>query len=339
MDIYNEYATPAELTGYARAALADRPENALQLTARLPHRQVNDLVYRFKKGGGSLASAASYRAYDAEPTFGKREGISRVTGELPAIGQQFLLGEYDSLRLRSAGEEIRKIMLTDAAKIARSIDTRFEFARGQALVEGKVTLHEDGVEATVDFGRNAAHSVAPSTLWTDLTNAKVLSDLQTWRDTYVETTGQEPGILQTSTKVVSLMLRNAEIRSHLLPVGSTISQVKLSDLNALLLDFDLPQISKFNARAIDTAGVSRRIIEDDKLLLLPPDGVEMGATLWGTTLEAQEPEYGIAPADHPGIVVAAFKQKASPIRVNTVGAAIGIPILFDPDLSFVADVA
>ncbi|WHT21017.1 major capsid protein [Crossiella sp. CA-258035] len=338
-DIYSEYITPAELTGYARAALADRPENQFRLVDRLPHRQVDDLVYRWTVNNGGLAAAASFRAYDAEPKFGKREGIARKTGELPAIAQQYILGEYDSLRLRSAGEEIRNLLLRDAARIARAIDTRFEFARGQALVEGKVTLAEDGVMAEVDFGRTAAHSVAPATLWTDLTNAKPLSDLQSWRDTYVDTNGQTPGVLQTSTRVVSLMLRNAEIRSHLLPVGSTVSQVKLADLNALLIDFDLPQVEKYDVRAIDVNGASRRIIDDDKLLFLPPNGVELGATLWGTTLESQEPEYGIADGEHPGVVVAAFKQKQTPIRVYTMGSAIGIPLLADPNLSFVADVA
>lgn len=339
MDLYTEYITPAELTGYAREALADRPENALQLTARLPHQQVNDLVYRWNRGGGGLAEAASFRAYDAEPKFGRREGLSRMTGELPPIGQQYLLGEYDSLRLRNAGQEIRDLLLNDAARIARAIDTRFEFARAQALVEGKVTLAEDGVMAEVDFGRKASHSVAPANLWSDLTNAKPLSDLQSWRDVYVETNGQQPGEMMTSTRVVNFMLRNAEIRSMLLPVGATAAQVRLVDLNALLVDFDLPPVTKYDARAIDVTGVSRRIIADDKLLFLPPQGVQLGATLWGTTLEAQEPEYGIAAGDHPGLVVGAFKQKTTPIRVFTIGAAIGIPLLGDPDLSFVADVA
>lgn len=337
MDMYTEFVTPAELTGYAREALADRPVNALQLSAWLPHRQVNDLVYRWTRGGGGLNEAAMFRAYDAEPKFGRRAGISRMTGELPPIGQQYLLGEYDSLRLRNAGQEIRDLLLSDAARIARAIDTRFEFARGQALVEGKVTLAEDGVQAEVDFGRSAAHSVAPAVVWSDLTNAKPLSDLQTWRDVYVDTNGQTPGVMQLSTKAISYMLRNAEVRSHLLPVGSTISQVKFSDLNALLVDFDLPAATRYDARAIDAGGVSRRIIADDRLLFLPPAGTQLGATLWGTTLEAQEADYGIAAGDHPGMVVGAFKQKTTPIRVFTIGAAIGIPLLGDPDLSLVAD--
>lgn len=340
MEIYSEYITPAELTGYAREALRDRPENALQLSTYLPFQQVNDLVYRWSKGStAGLAEAASFRAYDAEPKFGRRDGISRMTGELPPIGQQYLLGEYDSLRLRNAGEEIRALLLRDAERIARAIDTRFEFARAQALVEGKVTLAEDGVQAEVDFGRKASHAVNPAVLWSDMDNSTPLDDLQSWRDTYVDTNGQEPGIILTSTRVMNYLVRNAQLRTMILPVGSTVTQIRRSDVSAVLSDFGLPSITIYDARAIDVAGTSRRFIPDDRLLYLPAQGSTLGATLWGTTLEAQEPEYGIAPGEHPGLVVGAFKQRETPIRVFTIGSAIGIPLLGDPDMSMVADVA
>lgn len=340
IDIYNEYVTPAELTGYARAALADRPENAFQLLSILPAQPVNDLNYRFSRGSGAgLLEAASFRAYDAEPDFGKREGISRVTGELPAIGKQYLLGEYDQLRLRNADQEVRDLLLRDSVRIARQIETRFEFARGQALVEGRVTLSEGGVEASVDFGRNAAHSVAPAILWSSHDTAVPLDDLQTWVDVYVATNGAAPGRFLTSTAVRNHLLRNAQIRGQVFPNATVAPYINVTMLNQVLSDFGLPAIEVYDAQAINTAGVSARIIPADKFLFLPPAGVELGATLWGTTLEAQEPEYGISAADQAGIVVGAFKQKTTPIRVFTIGAAIGLPILGNPDATLVADVA
>lgn len=337
-DIF-DLITPAELTGYARAALADRPENALQLSEFLPHQQVNDLNYRFTRGGGGLAEAAMFRSYDAEPKFGRREGISRVSGELPPIGQQYVLGEYDQLRLRNADQEVRDLLLRDAARIARAIDTRFEFARGQALVEGKVTIAEDGVYAEVDFGRKAEHSVAPSVLWSAHDTSTPIDDLQSWRDTYVDTNGAAPGLILTSTAVVNHLRKSAQVRGEFLDSTSTRTQLNRDELDSLLSSYGLPAIRTFDARAVDQTGVSRRIVADDKLLFLPASGQTLGATLWGTTLEAQEPQYGIAPADHPGLVVGAFKQSTTPIRVFTIGSAIGLPVLGDPDWSMVADVA
>ena len=49
---------PAQLTGYAREALADREQNAFTLSRWLPSRQVDDLLYRFTRGGTGLVEAA-----------------------------------------------------------------------------------------------------------------------------------------------------------------------------------------------------------------------------------------------------------------------------------------
>jgi hypothetical protein len=337
MDIYDEYVTPPELSGYARAALQDRPENELSLADWFPYQPVNDLVYRFNRGGGGLLEAAEFRAYDAEPGFGAREGISRVTGELPPIGQQYVLDEYNNLRLRNAGEEIRNLLLRDAARIAKQIDIRMEYARAEALVSATVTLNERGVQATVDFARSGTHSVTAAVAWSDHATSTPISDLQAWSDTYAETNGQRPGAILMSLQARGHLLRNAEVQGQVFPLAATAPQVTVTQLNTVLADFDLPPITVYDAKA-RRAGTVQRYIAADKVLLLPPRGNALGATLYGTTLEAQEPEYGFGGADLPGLVVGAFKQKTTPIRVFTIGSAIALPILGDPDLSFVADV-
>ena len=40
---------------------------------------VDDLVYRFTRGGEGLADAATFRAYDAESSIGKRPGVARAS--------------------------------------------------------------------------------------------------------------------------------------------------------------------------------------------------------------------------------------------------------------------
>ncbi|RTL65911.1 MAG: phage capsid protein [Pseudonocardiaceae bacterium] len=342
IELYADYVTPAELTGYARGALADRPENQFQLLDVFPAENVPDLNYRFNRGtDAGLLQAAAFRAFDAEPGFGKRDGLSRVTGELPAIGQQYTLGEYDQLKLRNAEQEVRDLLLRDAVRIARQIETRFEIARGQALVEGKVTIAENDVYAEVDFGRSSSHSVAPSTLWSVHATATPLDDLQSWRDTYVATNGAAPGRILTSTAVRNHLLRCTQIIEMIYPLAASgsVGQVTVTMLNQLLSDFDLPAIEVYDAQVKTSTGTTQRVIAADKLIFLPPAGMPLGATLWGLTLEAQEPEYGIGAADQPGIVVGAFKQKTTPITVFTVGSAIGLPIMANPDATLVADVA
>lgn len=338
MEIYDEFITPAELTGYSRAALQDRPENQFILDRWFPYNGVNDLSYRFTRGGGDLLlEAADFRAYDAEPSFGRRAGLARVEGSLPPIARQYELDEFQNLTARRANsEEFRTLFQRDGVRIAREIDIRMEFARAEALVSGTVTLNERGVMASVDFGRSASHSVAPANLWSNHATSTPITDLQTWRDVLVAD-GQGAGAIVMSTAAINHLLRNEEVQGLVYPLVTTPPQVTRAQLNQVLSDFGLPAITVWDAKARRN-GTLQRFIPEDKVLLLPASGTALGATVYGTTLEAQIGGYGIGSGDLPGLVVAPFIQRETPVRVVTIGSAIALPVLASPDDTLVADV-
>ena len=95
MQLVTEYATPSQLSGYARAALADYEENTFTLSQWLPSDTVDDLFFLFEKGGGGLVEAANFRAYDAESDIGHRAGAVRVSGMLPPISRKIPVSEYE----------------------------------------------------------------------------------------------------------------------------------------------------------------------------------------------------------------------------------------------------
>lgn len=340
MELTTEYATPAELTGFAREALADREVNRPSLARWLPYRSINDLQFRFRRGSSELTQAAAYRAYDAETRIGSRPGIERVTGELPPLGEKVRVTEYQQLRQRGLPEAIADEVYNDARRLVAKIQARLELARADALVSGAVTIAEDDVEASVDFGRDPSHEVTAATAWTNPA-APVLEDLTSWVETYVDTNGTEPGAIVTSTRVMSLLMRSEQLRGQM---GNTSAALLTRDqVNGILGGLGLPSITTYDARFVDPGGVTRRAIPDDRFLLLPepvdPMGEsDLGATLLGQTLEAEEPEYAIQAAEQPGIVVANFRTR-DPIALWTHAAAIGIPIMANPNQTFVADVA
>lgn len=337
MYLNSDYIAPADLTGYARAALADLEANQFTLSQWLPSRNVDDLTFRFTRGGEGLTEAATFRAYDAESPIGARPGFSRVTGELPPISRKIRLGEYDRLRQRNAPGEITTAIEDDATRMVRAVAARMELARGQALYTGTVVLNENGVIATVDFGRNAGHTVAAGTVWSTTATATPLADLLTWQSTYVTTNGEPPGVILTSTRVVNFLLRNAEVRALLATVAGTPSIVSRDALNQVFGAYGLPPIMVYDAQ-VRVNGVATRVIPDDRVLLLPATGTDLGATLYGTTAESLEPGYGLVAGEGPGIVAGAYSTE-DPVAVWTKAAAIAIPILVNPDLTLAADVA
>lgn len=336
MYLNTDYVTPQALTGFAREALADRQENEFRLSAFLPNVTVDDLDYRFTRGGEGLVDAATFRAYDAESPIGARPGATRVTGELPPISRKIRLGEYDRLRQRGVAPVAEGIM-SDADRMVRAVAARVELARGEALHSGKVSINENGVVATVDFGRTASHTVTAATPWSTTASATPLADLRAWYATYVATNGQAPGVILTSTQVLGYLTLNAEFR-NLMSQGTVgaASVVTPTQINTILNAWGLPSIVTYDSQ-VRVNGVATRVIPADRVVFLPADGGDLGATLYGTTAESLEPDFGLAGAE-AGIVAGAYSTK-DPVAVWTKAAAIALPVLANPDLTFSADVA
>lgn len=340
MRIHTDYIEPNTLTGYVRASLRNQPQNRFRLAAWLPNRDVDDLQYRFNRGGDGLAEAATYRAYDAESAIGTRPGLTRVTGELPPVSRKVRLGEYDRLRQRQANDSIVSELMNDAERMASNVSARVELARGDALVNGSVTIDEGGLHAEVDFGRAMTHTTTASTGWN--AGGTALTDLIAWHDVYVATNGESPGALVTSTTVARLMQRNAEVINAVTGAAAGRTRVTSEELNALLGSEGLPPVTIYDAR-VRVNGSGQRVIPEDVVLLLPAPtdpfddlGTDLGGTLWGTTAEALDPAYGVE-GDEPGIVAGVYSTE-DPIALWTKASAIALPVLANPDLSFAATV-
>lgn len=340
MFLNTDYIEPSELTGYARAALQDLDVNQFTLSRFLPDTPIDDIDYRFTRGGEGLAQAATFRNYDAPSRFGSRPGATRVSGQLPPISRQIRLGEYDRLKLRkSANDAVVNAIFDDARRMTRAVAARMELARGEALVTGAVAINEGGVVATATYGRAAGHTVTAGTAWTTIATAPALTNMIAWADTYEVTTGARPEAALTSRRVQRLLTRNKEIIDAVKGSNTGNTRVSLAELNELLISEGLPPIETYDAQIL-VGSTATRPIADDKFLYLPAPGEqsELGATLWGTTSESLEAEYGIEESDQPGVVAGVYKSP-NPLAFFTNAVGIGLPVLANPDLSFCADVA
>jgi hypothetical protein len=337
-----EFIEPTQLTGVIREALADLQVNRFTLSRWLPNVEIDDINFEFTKGGGGLAEASVYRSWDVESKIGRREGIGKVMGELPPISEKIPLNEYDRLRLRKMTQtDVLPFIARDAERIAKNIAARFELARGQALVNAQVPISE--LQQTVSFGRNAAHSVTAAVLWSDHANATPIDDLESWVQTYVDTNGVEPAVILMPRQVLQNMRQCDQVIRQVFPLApaGTAPMVNAEQVSTVLGSMGLPSIEIYDAQ-VKVDGVSTRVTPANAIVLLPPPGsgggiTDLGATLLGTTAESLEPEYALASGEQAGIVAATWKTK-DPVRLWTHGAAVGMPILREPDLTFKAQV-
>jgi hypothetical protein len=338
MALWTDVIDPASLTGYAREALAAQEARKGTLARWLPNREVFDTVVRFVAGQAGLVEEAKFRAYDAPPEIGKSPSGRRVTLELPALGQEIPVSEYQQLRTRNASDEaILTSIQRTTVQVVQAVADRIERLRGTVLVTGKATIDQDNFKTDDDFGRKASHTLTASTLWSTASVDR-LADLQAWVDLYVESNGVPPGAIVGSTRAFRALASGDQFRVQL--VGGGSRPATETDVQSIITGAGLPEFIKYDRRT--SAGL---IIPNDRLLFLPApvetddaEGTELGATFWGQTLTATDSNYGIEDAEQPGIVAGVYRAEKPPMIAEVISDAIALPVLANADLSLAAKV-
>jgi hypothetical protein len=345
MALWTEAVDPATLTGYARESLAAYEARQGTLGRVLPNREVPDIVVRFVAGqNGGLVDIANWRAFDAEPEIGQRDVTQRVTIELPAVGRNEPITEYEQLRARS-GEvppELRLVTIQRATdRTTRAIGDAVEYLRGIVLHTGKATIDQYNFKSEDDFGRDPDHSVTAPVLWSN-TAADRLTQLSTWAQVVTDDTGSEPGALLMSTRAFRALANGDQFRT-ILQGGATRPAIA-QDVRDFVIGNGLPAITLYDRR-VRVNGVLTKVLPDDSVYLLPaltepdnPEGTDLGATFWGRTLSSTVPGYGIEAGEQPGVVVGVYQHDKPPHGLEVIGDAIALPVMANPDLTFVAKV-
>jgi hypothetical protein len=345
MALFTDLIDPATLTGYVRAALTDFESRRGNLARWLPNRLVSSINVRFTKGARGLVETAKFRAYDAEIEIGKRQGGQRVTIELPAIGQNIPVSEYEQLRAQggTVPDELALLSIQGVGRqVAQAVSDGMERLRGTVLVTGKATVvGQDNFVVEDDFGRDPALTFTAPALWS-VAGTDRLTQLQTWYDLYVTKNGEPPGAMLMSTRAFRALASGTQFQTQLLNGGArnaTSQQVRDEISGA-----GLPPIELYDRR-VNVAGVSTQAIADDRVLFLPApvdpnddQGTQLGGTWWGRTLTSTDPAWNIAPEDQPGIVTGVFKGEKPPMQLEVISDAIGEPVLANGDLSLCAKV-
>lgn len=343
--LWTDIIDPATLSGYARAALEDYELSRGSLNRWLPSRPVSDVVVRFVKGDQGLVNVSNFRSYDAEPEFAKRKARERVILELPALGEQRPVTEYEQIRSRSGELSAEETLITiqnETRQAVRAAADAQERMRGIVLDTGIATINQPNFVTADDFGRDPTHDVTATTLWSAGT-ADPLTDLQAWSDVYETSNGGDtPGVMVMSRRVFRALQNNAAFRTTL--IGGAERAAREQDVREIISGAGLPDIVIYDRR-VSVNDSLVRVTPDDCLYLLPApvgssswESTQLGATFWGRTLTSMDSSYNIQPAEQPGIVAGVYRNEKPPMGIEVVTDAIGLPVLANANLSFKATV-
>lgn len=335
MAIWSDLITPQNLTVFTRRSIDAIESGQGSLSQFFPNISIDGDTAKYTMHDNSLVDTAEYRAWDTESSTGALQGGKRVAIELPPVSHKMRVGELDTIRDRNDTNNQLRIVARATANTITAVLNRIEVARADVLQSGRFVVSENGFKVDVDLGRSADMSVTAATKW-NASGADILADLNAWTETYIAKNGVAPATILGSRAVLSYLQRDAGLRAII--TGTAVQPlVSVDQLNALFASYSLPTFQLFD-RQVRVQGVSRRLLDSDKVFLLPAAGTnELGQTIFGRTAESEDPAYGLASADAPGMV-SALHRTWDPYGVWTHVNAVAMPVMTNPNASMVAEV-
>lgn len=339
----NDLVTPQLIQGFVR----NLEYPGFELSPYFPDETVQGFTYRYDTTQLSAEPAIGYRAWDTEAPIRDRQGVTRASQELPPLSAKKLMTEeqylkYQALQTGDWSAYIEQIY-NDLENLVGGIQSQWELNRGTLLSTGSLTINDDrgNAIATLNYNVPGGNIVTAGTLWSSTGNADPISDLTTWVATYkAANRGMAPGEILISETIAGYLVRNVAIASALFPVsGSAPTVVARDSVNAYFQANGLPPFRVISAQATKNDGTVDYVLPQNKVIFVPPRGINVGRTVKGVTASATGLVNSgtLSLAEAPGIVGLTWEQDDPARRFNMVDAC-GMPVLTQPSMLFIATV-
>ena len=287
-----ELLKEADLLDFGQNFKIARPE--LSGDRLFPDQKTQNITAKYLAMSDSayLPTMATVHALDAEAQIGSRPTASIVTVEKLLIKRKINLSERVRL-LRNHGvstnNEILDYIFDDMARLAEGVKTRTE---QELFATGKMTINENHVNTTIDFGVPTDHTNKTFDWSTEAKAKTILDDIQGVRDAAIAT-GRVLREIVTSSAVLSLLAKSAVIQNALFGsafAGRMATQDEITSLFSRLFGIERITVNDqvYNYEKADGTLTTQRYFPKNKIAFLATmANGSFGAGLWGVTPEEE----------------------------------------------------
>lgn len=289
---------------------------------------------------------AQFHGFDTEARTTFRIPVDTHNIEKGLIKVKINQSERMRTLLRSGvqNDQMYDYVINDGVRLADQVFTRSKVAKNELMATGKVTIKENDLDLTVDYGVPAAQ-----TAYTIDVAGNIDSQLQAIADA-ASNLGITINGMMTSKKVLSAMRRNNYLQTTINGTAAAGAMLKLSDLEAHLSEeFDITNIitndltygadGKIGAdgRPVIT---TKRYYPNDKITFFATNpGGKLGTGLWGDPPEIDTGNfYPGGGATNVPYVYVTQKMEWDPAVLWTKASGLFIPVLYNPNSLFIATV-
>ena len=250
------------------------------------------------------------------------------------------------MRAGVQNDQMYDYVINDGIRLADQVVTRTKVAKNELMATGKVTIKENNLDLTVDYGVPSANTEYEI----DLSEGRdVFEQIEEVLDDAKENGTIITGIL-TSSKVIAKMRRNASVQQAINGTNAVGAIVKKSDFLAYLEDeYGITRVIENDL----TYGASAVIGEDDRPSITqkryyPEDKItffatnpagRMGVGLWGDPPEVDATRFmDVQQSSEQQFVYISQWMEKDPAVLWTKASGLFIPVLYNPYSLYVATV-
>ena len=237
-------------------------------------------------------------------------------------------------------------VINDGVRLADQVVTRTKVAKNELMATGKVTIKENNLNLTVDYGVPTAHTQYTLDLSTSAdVSAQIQSIIDDATDAGVTITG-----IMTSKKNINKMRKNSGLQ---VAIGGNIAAGALISRSALeayldeefgittIVESDLTYGASARIGANGRPNITtKRYFPDDKVTFFATNpGGRMGVGLWGNPPEVDDFEAKVSSSSQSPYVYITQWFEQDPHVLWTKASGLFMPVLYNPNSIYIASVS
>lgn len=290
--------------------------------------------------GANIPVMATVHAFDTEAEIGTRPVFDKTEVEKLLIKRK--INQTERVRLLTengvyADDAVTKYVFDDMRLMAEAVKTRTEVAKMEVLATGKMTIKENNLNLTVDYGvpvKNTNHQIDFGV------DADIIGQIQTIADAAAEA-GNALTEIVTSNKILRKLAANKGIQTLIygtVGAGTYVPADRIRSLFTELFGFGMITTNDLRYKAQTAGGkeATKRFFPEDKMAFLSNGTMNsFGAGLWGVTPE--EAEYGqYNEKSAQQFITVTQWATPDPVAVWTKASGLFIPVVPNPNGLYIA---
>ena len=292
---------------------------------------------------------AQFHGFDTEAKTTFRVPVDRHNIEKGLIKVKINQSERMRTLLRSGvqNDDLYDYIIRDGIRLSDQVVTRSKVAKNELLATGKVTIKENNLNLTVDYG--VPNSNASLTL--DLSSsADIISQIQSIVDS-AKNAGVTITGIYTSSANINKMRQNAGLQTAIngnIGAGSMIRKTVMEEflseefgINTILTnDLTYGKSATVGANGRPNITTARYFPQNKVTFFATNPGGRLGRGLWGDPPEIDNARFysNEEPSSSPFVYVTQ-KMEWDPAVLWTKASGLFMPVLFNPNSLYIATVS